>query len=362
MGIDDAIRSKVYITIVGLSSAMTILSGEVWNGDSFEDGYVVLEDGILTEVVFGECPYRPDITGCILPGIIDGHTHVGDAGLKLDGRYGLEELVAPPDGLKHRYLRETPKEKIAADMKEYISRLISNGISRFIDFREGGIEGSRMLREACPSAVILGRPVSSEYDMNEMETLLQIADGIGIPSISDMPHGYIDSIADIVKRKKKKLAVHVSERVREDIDYVMSLEPDFIVHMVKAEDGDLKRCADEDVPIVVCTSSNQYFGATPPIKRMIDNGVEVSLGTDNAMLSPSADIFEEFSAFWSVLSSQGGSRNDAFRSLVAHGCNLLYGSSLIEAQTGRRADLIVFPADSDSVLKGECPKPIRYGP
>ena len=343
-------------------SGLVVLAGEVWNGDSFEEGYVVLDDGIVAEFAYGPCPHVPTVRGCIMPGIVDGHTHLGDSGLRLDRRYGLEELVAPPDGLKHRYLRETPKGRLFDDMRSYHSRLVKSGVSRVIDFREGGVEGASLMREACPDSVILGRPISEEYDSVEMDAILDIADGIGIPSVSDLPRDYIDAIADHVKRRNKMLALHVSERVREDMDYVLSLDPDMLVHMVKAEDADMRKCADRDIPVAVCTTSNGYFGMVPPVKRMIDHGITVAVGTDNGMLFPSADIFDEMTAFWSVMSSQGGSKDDAFRSLIAHGRKILYGNSLIEEQTGRRADLIAFPTDSDSILEGDRPKPIRYGP
>ena len=341
---------------------MEILSGELWNGTAFEEGYVVLEDGIVREVGYGSCPYEPSMKGCIMPGVVDGHTHLGDSGLKLDGRYDLLELVAPPDGLKHRYLNGTPREKLVSDMGQYSSTLISNGASHLIDFREGGVDGARMLREACPKATILGRPVSKEFDPNEIVEILDIADGIGIPGPTDLPQRYIDAIADAVHRKGKILSIHASERVRDDIDKVLSIGPDFIVHMVQATDDDLRRCAEQDVPIVVCASSNTYFGMVPPIKRMIDVGVKVAMGTDNGMLSPTADMFDELSCFWHILSEQGGKPSDAYTSLIAHGCDLLYASSLIGEQTGRKADLIVFPSESDSILRGKRTGRVRYGP
>lgn len=341
---------------------MEVLSGEVWNGDSFEEGYVLLDDGNVVEVGYGYCPYESDVEGCIMPGLTDGHTHIGDAGLRLTRQYGLEELVAPPDGIKHRYLRETPDDVIIDDMREYSKRLTSNGVSDFLDFREGGKKGALMLRSACPRATILGRPISPEFDQNEIDSILDIADGIGIPSITDMPHRYIDSIADAVHRRGKILALHVSERVREDIGYVISLQPDLVVHMTQSTENDLKVCADEDVPVVVCTSSNLYFGMTPPIKMMMDCGVSASIGTDNAMLCPHADIFKEFQCFRSVLSAQGGSDDDALSALIAHAWKLLNVKSLIEEQTGSKADLVVFPGSSKMMMSGVPAEPVRYGP
>ena len=93
---------------------MTCYSGQVWNGEGFSEGYVVVEGGRIVETGEG-IPSDSVCVGYIMPGLTDSHTHIGDAGLRLDRRYSLEELVAPPDGLKHRYLRDTPPDRIEKD-------------------------------------------------------------------------------------------------------------------------------------------------------------------------------------------------------------------------------------------------------
>ena len=330
---------------------MTELSGHIWNGDGFEEGTVRIENGVVTEVEYG----KMTSSGCctIMPGLVDGHTHVADAGLRIDRKYTLEELVAPPNGLKHRYLKEISREGLISDMSEYTERLGMNGVSRFLDFREGGVDGCMMLRSASKNAVILGRPVSPEFDVNEMEDILRISDGIGISSISDIDHDYIERIADITHRRGKKLALHVSERIREDIDFVLSLEPDLIIHMVQATKDDVRKCADSDIPIVVCASSNGYFGMTPNIRMMLEQDASVSLGTDNAMLSPSANIFDEFKVFSDILQTQGGSVSDAFECLLKSGCKLLYREFPIEIQPGMDADITIVRSSPEDIPRCE---------
>src|SRR5439155_26918103 len=83
----------------------------------------------------------------------------------------------------------------------------------------------------------------------------------------------------------KIFAIHWSERLREALAKVRQLQPHFLVQMVHAADGDLGRCADARVPIVVCPRSNAFFGMTPDIPRMLRAGVELWLGTDNAMIN-----------------------------------------------------------------------------
>ena len=72
---------------------MTVIQGRIWN-DGFIDGYVVIENGILKEMHEGKPPEDPSHKGTIFPGMLDCHTHIGDAGLVLDKKYTLEdELV-----------------------------------------------------------------------------------------------------------------------------------------------------------------------------------------------------------------------------------------------------------------------------
>lgn len=331
------------------------LSGHIWNGLSFESGVITINDGIIEDIQF-DVSSTEDV--CIFPGILDMHTHVGDAGLILDKKYGLKELVAPPDGLKHRYFSLTPENVIKKRISVYVSRLISSGVSKFVDFREGGVNGVKLLKSISNKAIIMGRPISEEYDSNEIDSLLKIADGIGISSISDMDARYVEAIADHVHRKNKKLVFHVSERVREDIDTVMSLSPDLIIHMTQATDSDFYRCADENVPITICPSSNLYFGMIPPVSRMLNAGACVSLGTDNGMLFPSADIFQEVRVLSEILKAQGREPTDAFACMYA--CDDVICNNP-KIKTGMKADLVALRCKIKDVLKEQI-KPIRYTP
>lgn len=295
----------------------SILSAEgtVVDAGGERRGWVISENGVVTDAGYGDCPVDPDVTGFILRDVVNMHTHCADFGLEVPPGLSLEELVAPPDGLKHRYLRNASPEKIAEDMRRFGETSRGFGSETFVDFREGGLNGCRMLRSACPDAVILGRPISPVFDADEVCSILEIADGIGISSVSDMDPGYIEEVADAVRERRKVFAIHVSERIREDIDLVLSMDPAFVVHMCEATDEDILKCAEAEVPIVVCPTSNRYFGREPPIARAQRLGADLALGTDNGMLCQ-PDLLSEAAAFACTAKGQGGDPDECLRALT----------------------------------------------
>lgn len=328
---------------------MKCFSGTVITPEGPVDGYVLIENGFVKEVGEGRCPETSVQEGIIMPPLVNGHTHCADCGVDVPKGIDLDGLVGP-DGLKHRYLSETPKEVLSENIRKYSEISRSNGIGTFIDFREGGLEGCMLLREAVPDAFIMGRPVSKEFDSKEIDMILEVADGIGLPGMDDMPYSYIEAVADYVESKDRMFAMHASEGKRDDIDKILALSPSFVVHMASATKRDLVRCADENVPIVVCPRSNGFFGLTPPLALMEDCGNETILGTDNAMLC-SPDLREEAKRYVSVLKSQGGSEKGFWDTLVINGRKLLYHVKRIGLCPGIEADITVFPS-KDGTARG----------
>jgi cytosine/adenosine deaminase-related metal-dependent hydrolase len=294
---------------------------------------VIREDGSLS--IDPGLPDRSDFTAYFIRDMVNGHTHCADYGLRIPPGMSMEELVAPPNGLKHRYLSGLDGTALRKNISAFSTASAGHGSASFIDFREGGVEGCRALRDCCPDALILGRPVSDGFDPEEMAELLSVADGIGLPSISDMDQTYIESVADDVRRARKVMAIHVSERVREDIDFVLSLDPAFVVHMCEATDSDMSKCAEAEVPVVVCPTANLYFGKEVPIVRMFDCGLDVALGTDNGMLCE-PDLVSESTVLSGLISRQGGDPEDVWKTLSNFTGKLLYRTSRMEGKIRER--------------------------
>jgi len=278
---------------------MKYVSGEILTEDGFEKGYLGFERNKIIETGAGSSPKKPLCKGLIVPSFVNAHTHIGDSfigdkNIKLPK--DIEKLVAPPHGLKYKLLKEASDEEIIEGMEKSIDSMIQTGTSFFCDFRENGILGICQLKTALKfwkiSSVILSRPDSLIYDRNEIDLLLKNSDGIGLSSITDWDYEQLKKIAVDTKKKKKIFAIHASERIREDIDLILDLKPDFLVHLIKANESDLTRIKESSIPVVLCPRSNNFFGLKPNIKLMKKVGIELVIGTDNAMFN-SLDLLEE---------------------------------------------------------------------
>ncbi|MDT8357198.1 MAG: amidohydrolase family protein [Methanomicrobiaceae archaeon] len=244
---------------------------------------IVVENGIIASI---EEISRPEHYW-ILPSFFNAHTHIGDTiAMDIPAQGTLEELVAPPYGLKHRLLAATPPELLVEGMRRSARAIIRSGTAGFADFREGGGDGVRILQAALAGlscrAIILGR------DGGELNS-----HGIGIPQYTA---GIEDAVGEM-RKAGKFVAIHAGEKDPLDVDRALDLAPDLLVHATHATERQLRRCAEEEIPIAVCPRSNWALGVSrspdhPPVRRMLDIGCTLCLGTDNVMFVQ-PDMFRE---------------------------------------------------------------------
>jgi len=135
------------------------LEGTILYGRAFEPmrGRVVVEDGEITAVEAADV----DSDRLILPAFVNAHTHVSDSIAKeAGGGLSLEELVAPPDGLKHRLLREASHEELVAAMERSFGFMEQSRTGAFVEFRGAASTASGPSRKPSGSdleSVVLGR-------------------------------------------------------------------------------------------------------------------------------------------------------------------------------------------------------------
>lgn len=312
-----------------------LVEGTILRGPNFDpvEGRVVVEDGTITAIEEASVS-SSDI---VLPAFVNAHTHIGDSIAKeAGGGLSLEELVAPPDGLKHRLLRETSRSEKVEAMRRSVQFMQSTGTASFLEFREGGVEGVFALREAVEGLdidpVILGR---------ETVAAMEAAEGFGASGANDDTFG---RERRATRKAGKLFGIHAGEADASDINPALDLSPDFLVHVVHPEPIHLDRIEDSEIPIAVCPRSNLVTGVgLSPMRKLLDR-TTVALGTDNVMLnSPSMFREMEFTAKLTRLSSR-----EVLRMATQNGARIA-GLNCGVVEPGRDAKLLVLDGDSDNL-------------
>ena len=254
---------------------MKYVEGDILTQNDFQKGYVgITRDGTI-EIGKGPPPKKPIAKGIIIPTFVNSHTHIGDSFVKtkkIKLPRNVEKLVGPPNGLKHTLLKTASEKEIITGMDHSIQDMIKTGVSSFCDFRENGISGINQLKTALKNkninSIILSRPSCLNYDKEEIDLLLKNSAGIGLSSVSDWDFSEIEKIAKHTKTKEKIFALHASEIIREDIDFILDLKPDFLIHMIQVTESDLIRVKEEKIPVVICPRSNDFFNLKINFKLM----------------------------------------------------------------------------------------------
>ncbi|MFQ5884941.1 MAG: amidohydrolase family protein [Thermoplasmata archaeon] len=322
---------------------MPWVNGQILTEDGFREGSLEFDQDGIRDITRQKSK-ESIASGLVLPLFVNAHTHIGDSFIEEDLEGSLEEIMAPPNGLKHQLLEKASDEEILGGMRQSMERMSDSGISHFVDFREGGVKGVSLLYRAALDShvtpVVFGRPSGMEYDRQEVESLLRIVDGLGISSVSDWDIPVLEKLRRDAKFSDKGFALHASEGVREDIDTILDLEPDFLVHMIEATDDDLERCADAGIPTVVCPRSNAFFGKAPNLSNMLAKGVTLMLGTDNAMLS-SPSIFDEMRFIRQMSGEKGKLTSGSILEMALNSRKALKGQSALSLQIGQPSEFLV---------------------
>jgi cytosine/adenosine deaminase-related metal-dependent hydrolase len=318
-----------------------LIEGTILRGRSFEpvEGRVVVEDGTVAAVE--EARARTD--DIVLPAFVNAHTHLGDSIAKEAGAgLSVEELVAPPDGLKHRLLDAASRDEVVAAMRRSLQFMIESGTGACVEFREGGVEGVRAFEDAVEGldveTVVLGR---------ETVEAMERADGFGASGADD---GEFGRERAATAAAGKLFGIHAGEVRPGDINPALDLDPDYLVHMVHAETLHLDRVADSETPVVVCPRSNVVTDVgLPPVRELLDR-TTVALGTDNVMLnSPSMFREMEFAA-----KLTDASATEVLAMATVNGADIAGLDCGLVAE-GREARLVVLDGDSNNLAGAEDP-------
>lgn len=335
---------------------MPVFSGRLLLDDAVVEGWLEVEAGRTVDWGEGKPPSKPHATGWIVPSPVNAHTHVADACLR--DRPGKPASVAElvgPGGWKQRNLAAASADEVVTGVHRYVDEMAAVGTSRFIDFREGGVEGVRLLRaltaDLAVEPIVLARPKTNRFDDAEVRDLVAAADGLGLSAARDFPaRRDIEALADLCHKTRKPFALHASEARREPMEDILALEPTFLVHCTQATKRDFEAIADAEVTVVVCPRSNAHYGMKSPVAAMVDAGVKVAVGTDNGMLQD-GNILAELALLksWSALDDE-----TLLRMATVNSRRLAGIGEKFPPRKGAPCDAIVIP---DSALRPTSTKP-----
>ena len=261
----------------------------------------------------------------LIPGLINAHTHIGDSiGKDVSLNSDVDSRIHPVSGIKQKILAETPKKELEKFMRKSAISMLKKGITTFVDFREGGIEGIQLLKNAIKGnpirSIILGRidyyqtrtdiqkntSMPESYKL-ELKSLLRNCDGVGISGANENSDSNLNTYSKI----KKLRAIHaaetaqsysISQKITRRSEPLRALfaKPTFLVHMTFATKNDLRKISKNIRGIVICPRANAALAeGIPNIVLMDKMNCNVALGTDNVMIN-SPDLFREMDYLWKV--------------------------------------------------------------
>ena len=251
-----------------------------------------------------------DASGKIVcPRFINAHTHIGDSIIKDEGDgLSLDEMVKPPHGIKHVALESADDDELIEAMRESMWDMHNLGISHFIDYREGGLEGVRLLKEAAKDIpikpIILARD-SSFYgeDANyhqvkvAIRKLLKEADGIGLSGFGEIDTTVAEIICERCERAGKISSIHVAESEANQftsIEKTNKTEPqrafdagfNQVVHMANPKEDDITRLSKSNSSLTICPRSNGALSVGfIPLFDILKTGTKPLIGSDNIMIN-----------------------------------------------------------------------------
>jgi len=270
----------------------------------------VNKKGEISEIKYDSIEYPLDLMKTskkvmFIPGLINSHVHIGDNFAKEKGfNRNLKQVVTPPFGIKHKLLEKTPSEIKSIGIKKALEEMIHNGITCFVDFRERGLEGIKLLKKALEKSliysIILGRFKSTE----DLTRVYSEADGIGLVSYDVVDESVLKKLATSKDKRRKVIACHSAEEERNDRLVNRMIEDkivDVIIHGTHLTKKDLEQISKNNMKLVICPRCNGYFGVGfPPIIDILKLNLGVSIGTDNLMAN-SPDLFEELRYLYRII-------------------------------------------------------------
>jgi 5-methylthioadenosine/S-adenosylhomocysteine deaminase len=290
----------------------------------FQPGFVATEDGVITDVGHGRPGDAVDLGDRLLmPGLVNAHTHTpmslfrgvaeGHSLLTMEGWY---------DTIRTLELYLTA-DMIAAPVELSCAEMIATGTTGFADqyfFADRIVPVVRRsgLRATIAYGIVeLGDAEARAAELDRASGFLRSTAADELVSAWIGPHAFFvdnteESIAaevELAESFSTGLHTHFSTTGEEHawcmehhgmtalqrLDQLGVLDhPLVMAHCLDLDDHDLHLVARSGSVLVLIASVAMASGvAAPPVRRLLDAGVTVAIGTDNMANNGSYDLFEE---------------------------------------------------------------------
>jgi cytosine/adenosine deaminase-related metal-dependent hydrolase len=361
-------------------------------GTEHEDGWVLVEDGLIAGTGGGEEPKadeRVDLAGALVtPGLVNTHHHLYQTLTR--ARAQEADLFTWLKTLYPVWARLDEESEHAA-ARTGLAELALSGCTTVFDHHYVFPRGAGDLIEAEMAAALeLGVrlvPSRGSMDLGESDgglppdSLVEHADEIlaeterlaaRYPELVVAPcspfsvtGGLMRDSAELARRLGLTLHTHLAETVEEEaycqelygcrpVEYLEQLgwlDGDvWCAHCVHLSEHDIGRFGETGTGVAHCPSSNLRLGAgVAPVRQLLDANVRVGLGVDGSASNERGDLFLEVKQALLVARGRGGpdalTAREALRLGTRGSAAVLKRDDLGSLEPGKSADLAVWRTD-----------------
>jgi len=352
-----------------------------------KDQYILIEDQIIKKIdkmsAYEQSikyDYLIDAADkIVLPGFINTHTH---AAMTLMRGYAddmpldkwLQNKIWPFEG-------RIDSEDIYWGTALAVMEMIKTGTTTFSDMYFSMEKVAELVDKSGIRAVLAEGLIESNDGQNGLNEALNFAldyNGAAGGRITTMlaPHApytcgrdYLKQIKDLAYKNEIPVHIHLSESKKEVSDFLNNYQcspikflADFdffdnhilAAHCVNLEPGDLKILKENRVQIAHNPMSNaKLANGIAPIKQYLENGLNVSLGTDGVSSNNSLDMLKEakMASFLQKIKYEDPTVIDTkkiLEILTVNGAEALKLNDLGLIEEGKKADLQLIDLKSDT--------------
>ncbi len=318
----------------------------------------------------------------LMPGLVNAHTH-----LELPLLLGNDHSRTFPDWvlgliLAKRHL--TPKD-YRASAAHNICTLIKSGTTTVAEICTHGVSPA-LLKHYGLRAIVFHELIRMGNDQHvhlpSRHHSELIEEGLSPHSPFTVSEQVLRSISKFSRKLRIKLSMHVAESRDEsrllqrktsglekiyqfakwDVSWAPQgssavqylhrigfLSPGLLaVHCIQLAEGDFKLIQESGTAVAHCPRSNKKLGVgRMPLKKMLNLGIPVGLGTDSLASVPSLNLWDEMRYALRAHRRDGIAAKDIFRLATMGGARALgLNREIGTIEPGKRADIIAVPLPS----------------